>query len=94
MDTIPRNDFILRNRYDAFCKAVLRNEAKDYLHEMGRQRDREKSLDALTLAGSAATEGAAMKQRAFRQIKTGYALSKKARPRLRGQATMNMNYTM
>ena len=48
MDTIPRNDFILRNRYDAFCKAVLRNEAKDYLHEMGRQRDREKSLDALT----------------------------------------------
>ena len=48
MDTIPRNDFILRNRYDAFCKAVLRNEAKDYLREMGRQRDREKSLDALT----------------------------------------------
>ena len=48
MDTIPRNDFILRHRYDAFCKAVLRNEAKDYLREMGRQRDREKSLDALT----------------------------------------------
>ena len=48
MDTIPRNDFILRNRYDAFCKAVLRNEAKDYLHEMGRQRARQKSLDALT----------------------------------------------
>ena len=48
MDTIPRNDFILRNRYDAFCKAVLRNEAKDYLREMGRQREREKSLDALT----------------------------------------------
>ena len=48
MDTIPRNDFILRHRYDAFCKAVLRNEAKDYLREMGQQRDREKSLDALT----------------------------------------------
>lgn len=48
MDTIPRNDFILRHRYDAFCKAVLRNEAKDYLREMGRQREREKSLDALT----------------------------------------------
>ena len=47
-DTIPRNDFILRHRYDAFCKAVLRNEAKDYLREMGQQRDREKSLDALT----------------------------------------------
>ena len=48
MDTIPRNDFILRHRYDAFCKAVLRNEAKDYLREMGQQRDREKSLEALT----------------------------------------------
>ena len=48
MDTIPRNDFILRHRYDAFCKAVLRNEAKDYLREMGQQRDREKSLYALT----------------------------------------------
>ena len=48
MDMIPRNDFVLRNRYDAFCKAVLRNEAKDYLREMGRQREREKSLDALT----------------------------------------------
>ena len=48
MDTIPRNDFIQRHRYDAFCKAVLRNEAKDYLREMGQQRDREKSLDALT----------------------------------------------
>ena len=48
MDMIPRNDFILRHRYDAFCKAVLRNEAKDYLREMGQQRDREKSLDALT----------------------------------------------
>lgn len=48
MDTIPRNDFILRHRYDAFCKAVLCNEAKDYLREMGQQRDREKSLDALT----------------------------------------------
>ena len=40
------------------------------------------------------TEGAAMKQRAFRQIKTVYALSKKARPRLRGQAAMSMYYTM
>ena len=48
MDTIPRNDFILRHRYDAFCKAVLRHEAKDYLREMGRQRDREKSFECLT----------------------------------------------
>ena len=44
----PCNEFFLRNRYDAFCKAVLRNEAKNYLSEMARQRDREKSLDALT----------------------------------------------
>ena len=48
MDTIPRNDFILRHRYDAFCKAVLRNEAKSYWSEMAHRREREKSLDALT----------------------------------------------
>ena len=48
MDTIPRNDFSRQHRFDAFCKAVLRNEAKDYLRELGRQRDREKSLEALT----------------------------------------------
>ena len=40
------------------------------------------------------TEGAAMKQRAFRQVKTGYVLLKKARPRQRGQAATNMHYTM
>ena len=43
METIPRNDFSRQHRFDAFCKAVLRNEAKDYLRELGRQRDREKS---------------------------------------------------
>ena len=48
METIPRNDFSRQHRFDAFCKAVLRNEAKDYLRELGRQRDREKSLEALT----------------------------------------------
>ena len=35
-----------------------------------------------------------MKQRAFRQNKTGYVLLKKARPRQRGQAAINMHYTM
>ena len=50
METIPRNDFDTRNRYDAFCKAVLRNEAKNYLSEMARHRDREKSLDTLPQA--------------------------------------------
>ena len=48
METIPRNDFSRQHRFDAFCKAVLRNEAKDYLRELGRQRDRDKSLEALT----------------------------------------------
>ena len=38
-------DYVERNRLDAFCKAVLRNEAKNYLSEMARHRDREKSLD-------------------------------------------------
>ena len=38
----------MRNRFDAFCKAVLRNEAKNYLSEMARHRDCEKSLEALT----------------------------------------------
>ena len=37
-----------RCRFDAFCKTVLRNEAKDYLREQTRQRNREKSLEALT----------------------------------------------
>ena len=67
MDTIPRNDFILRHRYDAFCKAVLRNEAKDYLREMGQQRDREKSLDALTQTGiGQALHGRLLPQRQLR----------------------------
>src|SRR5699024_2972381 len=30
METIPR-DYGRQHRFDAFCKAVLRNEAKDYL---------------------------------------------------------------
>ena len=41
-------DYVERNRLDAFCKTVLRNEAKNYLSEMVRHRDREKSLEALT----------------------------------------------
>ena len=47
METIPR-DYGRQHRFDAFCKTVLRNEAKDYLREQTRQRNREKSLDALT----------------------------------------------
>ena len=40
-------DYVERNRLDAFCKTVLRNEAINYLSELARRRDREKSLDTL-----------------------------------------------
>ena len=49
METIPR-DYGRQHRFDAYCKVVLRNEAKNYLREQARQRNREKSLDALTQA--------------------------------------------
>lgn len=31
----------IRHTFDAFCKKVLRNEARDYLDELARKRDRE-----------------------------------------------------
>ena len=37
-------DYVERNRLDAFCKTVLRNEAINYLSELARRRDREKSF--------------------------------------------------
>ena len=43
-------DYVERNRLDAFCKTVLRNEAINYLLELARRRDREKSLDTLPQA--------------------------------------------
>ena len=43
-------DYVERNRLDAFCKTVLRNEARKYLSELARRRDREKSLDTLPQA--------------------------------------------
>ena len=43
-------DYVERNRLDAFCKTVLRNEAITYLSEMARRRDREKPLDTLPQA--------------------------------------------
>ena len=46
METIPR-DHDPRCRFDAFCKAVLRNEARNYLRDLRRQRSREISLDAV-----------------------------------------------
>ena len=43
-------DYVERNRLDAFCKTVLRNEAITYLSELARRRDREKPLDTLPQA--------------------------------------------
>ena len=43
-------DYVERNRLDAFCKTVLRNEARSHLSELTRRRDREKPLDTLPQA--------------------------------------------
>ena len=37
-----------RCRFDAFCKTVLRNEAKTYLRDLCRQRNRETEFSALS----------------------------------------------
>lgn len=37
----------IRHTFDAFCKKVLRNEARDYLDEIARKRSREISLSEL-----------------------------------------------
>ena len=37
----------IRHTFDAFCKKVLRNEARDYLDELARQRNREISFSDL-----------------------------------------------
>ncbi len=43
---IPR-DYDERHRFDAFCKAVLRNEARNYMRSLCRQRKHEFSLYAV-----------------------------------------------
>ena len=43
-------DYVERNRLNAFCKTVLRNEGKKYLSELARRRDREKPMDTLPQA--------------------------------------------
>jgi len=35
-------------RFDAFCKTVLRNEARTHLRDLGRQRNREIEFSALS----------------------------------------------
>ena len=37
-----------RCRFDAFCKTVLRNEARPYLRDLARQRNRETEFSALS----------------------------------------------
>lgn len=37
----------IRHTFDAFCKKVLRNEARNYLDELARQRNREISFSDL-----------------------------------------------
>lgn len=49
MEVIPRSQDP-QSRFDAFCKAVLRNEARNYLRDLQRQRNRETSLDAVPQA--------------------------------------------
>lgn len=46
MTYIP-DDYGERCRLDAFCKTVLRNEAKTYLRDLYRQRNRETQFSAL-----------------------------------------------
>ncbi|PWL88383.1 MAG: sigma-70 family RNA polymerase sigma factor [Oscillospiraceae bacterium] len=46
MKYIP-DDYGERCRFDAFCKTVLRNEAKTYLRDLRRQRKRETQFSAL-----------------------------------------------
>ena len=48
MEAIPRNDGE-QYRFDAFCKAVLRNEARNYHRNKKRLLDREKSFSTLSL---------------------------------------------
>lgn len=49
MGAIPR-DYGEQCRFDAFCKTVLRNEARNYHRDMKRQRDRETSFSVLPQA--------------------------------------------
>ena len=45
---VTPDDYGRRCQFDHFCKLVLHNEAKSYLSEMKRRRDREVSLGSLS----------------------------------------------
>lgn len=49
MESNPR-DYGEQCRFDAFCKKVLRNEARAYLRNMNRQREREAFFSDLSQA--------------------------------------------
>ena len=49
MESNPR-DYGEQCRFDAFCKKVLRNEARAYLRNMKRQREREAFFSDLSQA--------------------------------------------
>ena len=49
MESNPR-DYGEQCRFDAFCKKVLRNEARAYLRNMKRQREREALFSDLSQA--------------------------------------------
>lgn len=40
----------LRCKFDAYCKAVLRNAARNYIRELNRRREKEKFLDLLSVS--------------------------------------------
>ena len=42
------DEFGARHQFDAFCKTVLRNEARTHLRDLGRQRNRETEFSALS----------------------------------------------
>ena len=49
MESNPR-DYGEQCRFDAFCKKVVRNEARAYLRNMKRQREREAFFSDLSQA--------------------------------------------
>ena len=48
-----RHEEHIQHTFDAFCKKVLRNEARDYLDELARKRNREISFSDLPVGAMA-----------------------------------------
>ena len=56
MGSIPR-DHDERVRFDAFCKAVLRNEARNHMRDLRRQRRRETFAGRCSAGGNGQAAG-------------------------------------